>query len=278
MTNDASGDRPAPPRVAARLAEILREEGPAGLWSRAVIRYRRRVLRHAHRRRWPVVRSAYGVRLVANWDDTTFRFCATGAYGTFFSGFLDRQARPFCFVDIGANQGLYSMIAARNPQCRHAFAFEPVPQTADLLQGNIAANGAERKITLLRKGVSDRAGEIPIAIPEGHSGAAAIGRTLEGAHTHVIEVIDGAGLAEALSCEAGRFIVKIDVEGHEAAVIAALLSTPIVAQIQAIFYECDERWIDVAQIQADLEAAGFSTFQKVGAGDHYDILASRETL
>jgi FkbM family methyltransferase len=269
-------DAPAPmPGFLARVARTYSAYGVSGILDKLLTRYRRRVLRTAARRRWPVVRSTYGVRLTANWDDTTFRFCATGAYGVFFSTYLARQRDDFCFLDIGANQGLYGLIAARNPRCRHVFAFEPVPATADLLQSNIALNGAERKITLLRKGISDHAGQIAIAIPEGHSGAAAIGRTLEGAREQVIEVTDGAGLAELVRCEVGRLIVKIDVEGHETTVIAQLLASPLIAQVQTIFYECDERWIDAAQIRRDLEAAGFTRFETVGGGAHYDVLASR---
>src|SRR3546814_19160807 len=71
-----------------------------------------------------VVTSRYGVKLRANWRDRTFQYCRAATYGRDLSGFLAAQDSPFAFVDIGANQGLYSLLAARNPQCARVIAFE----------------------------------------------------------------------------------------------------------------------------------------------------------
>ena len=62
------------------------------------------------------VRSAYGVLMVPNWQDTTFRYCIFGTYGRDLADLLLEQREAFVFVDIGANQGLYSLIAAQNPK------------------------------------------------------------------------------------------------------------------------------------------------------------------
>lgn len=48
-------------------------------------------------------------------------------------------------------------------------------------------------------------------------------------------------------------IVKLDVEGHEAVVIAELLKSAHAKRIEAIFYEVDERWIDRQAVRKLLE-------------------------
>jgi len=58
------------------------------------------------------VKSFYGPLMFENWRDVTFRFCIRGSYGTVFSDYLKNYTKPFCFIDIGANQGLYSLIGA----------------------------------------------------------------------------------------------------------------------------------------------------------------------
>ena len=78
------------------------------------------------------VKSFYGPLMFENWRDVTFRFCIRGSYGTVFSDYLKNYTKPFCFIDIGANQGLYSLIAGNNENCLKVFAFEPVPTTAGI--------------------------------------------------------------------------------------------------------------------------------------------------
>ncbi len=258
-----------------RMIKVFRAEGMEGVSHRVRQRYHRALYKHAKARDWASVPSAYGVRMAANWTDSTFRFCVTGAYGIFLSSFIKHQRTPFCFLDIGSNQGLYAILAAQTPTCRKVYAFEPVPQTADLLARNIALNGVEGACHLVRKAISDQVGRASISLSENHSGAAAIGRELDGGQHMEIETINAQALAQEIDLGAGRILVKVDVEGHEDVVIRQLLKTPFAGQIEAIFYECDETWVDVDGVQRQLEAAGFQHFKKIGQGRHYDILASR---
>jgi hypothetical protein len=61
-----------------------------------------------------VVTSRYGVKLQGNWEDLTFLFCVQGAYGYYLSELLRTAQDAFVFIDIGANQGLYSILASKN--------------------------------------------------------------------------------------------------------------------------------------------------------------------
>ena len=221
------------------------------------------------------VRSAYGVLMVPNWQDTTFRYCIFGTYGSDLSDLLLGQREEFVFVDIGANQGLYSLIAAQNPKCRQITDFEPVPATHARLAANAGLNGGAELTVLHQLAIADSVGEVEISVAEGHTGTATLaGREGQGGGGVVIHTIDAPLVDPLLAGELPMF-VKIDVEGLEAVVIAELAKTKAVARVEAIFYEVDDRWASAREIETLLRAAGFTRFAKYGRGHHYDVLATR---
>lgn len=221
----------------------------------------------------PVVTSRYGVRMRANWRDRTFQYCRYATYGRVLSDYIAAQAQPFTFVDIGANQGLYSLLAARNPHCVSAVAFEPVAATFALLRDNIALNGADAKIRPVHAAVSLQSGMARIATNGAHSGVASL-REAAATGGEEIRILGIAGVDTLLE-GAAPLIVKIDVEGHEETVVEALMASSHRDRIAAIFYEIDTRWTDADAIETRLRAAGFAHFTRHGIGRHYDILASR---
>ena len=221
----------------------------------------------------PVVTSRYGVRMRANWRDRTFQYCRYAIYGRALSDYIAAQDKPFTFVDIGANQGLYSLLAARNPHCATAVAFEPVAATFALLRDNIALNGAAATIRPIHAAVSLHSGMARIATNEAHSGVASL-RGAGAADGEDIRVLGIAGV-DTLIAGTEPLIVKIDVEGHEETVVEALMASAHRDRMAAIFYEVDTRWTDAAAIEARLRASGFTRFTRYGFGRHYDILALR---
>ncbi|MEL7276173.1 MAG: FkbM family methyltransferase [Pseudomonadota bacterium] len=221
------------------------------------------------------VTSRYGVRMMANWDDRTFKLCAVGRYGRVLSDFIESIEEPFEFLDIGANQGLYTLIAGRNPACRAITAFEPVSRTHNFLLANVALNGLVGKVTPVKAAVSDVRGAANITLPCDHSGAASISQCTEGSETEAIALMDHTDLDRLLSAIGPKIVVKIDTEGHEPAVLRALEKSAAFSRIEAIFYEVDEAWIDAGAVRASLQNAGFTSFERAGSGRHYDVLARR---
>lgn len=222
------------------------------------------------------VRSSYGVLMVPNWQDTTFRYCIFGTYGRDLADLLLGYAEDFVFVDIGANQGLYSLIAAQNPRCRRIIAFEPVPATHARLAANVALNGGEARTVLHPLAIADSAGEVTINVAADHTGTASLaGREgSSGSGCVTIRTIDAPLVDPLLAGELPMF-VKIDVEGLEAVVIAELAKTASFSRVAAIFYEVDDRWASAGEIETRLRASGFTRFAKYGRGHHYDVLATR---
>lgn len=262
----------------SRLGTVLRNEGPKGIWDRLVRRNRRYSARMARKMGRSVVPSVYGLRFAANWNDLTFQFYVDASYGFFLFNRLKRREGSFVFLDIGANQGLYTIVAAQNPNCKGAWAFEPVPATRDLLERNIGLNGVGGAAHVVPSAVTSSDGSLTIMVPKGHSGMARLDVQGDGETQYIPLEINGmsrVGL-DALQFGADEdIVVKIDVEGHEETVLRELLASRHAARISEIFYECDETWLDAENLMAMLRAAGFSRIRKIGSGVHYDVLAER---
>jgi FkbM family methyltransferase len=222
------------------------------------------------------VRSRYGVLLKGNWHDRTFQYCLFGTYGGRLARLLRGQERPFIFLDIGANQGLYSLIAAGNPACRQVIALEPAASTHGLLTANIAANPGADKVTAIRAGLSEQRGAAFLSLASGHSGMASLrpGYTAKAAVQEEVELIDIAQLDEILTGDL-PIIVKVDVEGHEEAVMRSLAQSRHIKRISTVFYEVDCNWSDEASLKTILGAAGFGGFTRYGRGAHFDVLATQ---
>lgn len=245
---------------------------------------RARSMRHLHRlgglltggNRPAVRQTAYGVGMESNWNDRTYAYCHYGTYGTYLADLIGALDHSFLFLDIGANQGLFSLIAARNPVCRGIVALEPVPETHARLTRNLALNGAADRTHALNFGLSDRDGTRQIATCSSHSGVATLedhrpaGRL--GASSVAVEMRTVDSLVPYLPRDLPIF-VKIDVEGHEATVIAQLLGSRLADRVIGIFYEHDCQWSDGAAIAQTLTRAGFAIARHYGRGRHFDVLA-----
>ena len=154
-------------------------------------------LRFAQWLKSPIVKSRYGVRLVANYADATFRFYIKASYGFFYWKRISAISEDFIFLDIGANQGLYSICAGLNRNCQRAYAFEPVPNVVHLLRQNLALNGVADKCEVVQKAISDNSGDVEISIHTNHSGEASIAQGKVGGagiSRQIIQTINAAGL------------------------------------------------------------------------------------
>lgn len=134
------------------------------------------------------------------------------------------------FLDVGANGGLYTVIAAKQVGSRgHVYAFEPGERELNLLRHNIAINNLSN-VTIIERGVSDQQGTHQFAISQ--DGAMnSLAKTnhpqqkIEAWET--IETISLDEFVQELNLTKISFI-KIDVEGAEHLVFAGaknILST-----------------------------------------------------
>lgn len=222
------------------------------------------------------VRSEYGILMRANWRDRTFGLCISGSYGAFYSHHLENLNLPFVFLDIGANQGLYSILAAKNENCICVFAFEPVTKTFGFLVDNISQNDLVHRIRPVKAAISSRSGHMTIEVDKNHSGRSSVDRKLEARSTYseTINLLRPSNIDSRLP-ETGEIVAKVDVEGHELVVITELVGCKFFRRVESVFYEVDERWTDPNEIETVLRNGGLRHFVKIGSGTHYDVLASR---
>lgn len=133
---------------------------------------------------------------------------------------------PGSFFDVGANTGLYSLIATAADDRASAIAFEPVPEIVELLRANLALNEGGSRVVVDELAIGDATGSatlhLPPAQPDGTiETSASLEADFKEEIDRVIEVrtstLDDAwrrhGRPEVT-------MVKIDVEGSEARVLS----------------------------------------------------------
>lgn len=224
------------------------------------------------------VLSKYGVLLRKNWLDATFHFCKRGSYDSLLVDFLHRQDSPFTFVDIGANQGLYSILAGQNAHCLQAVAFEPVASTFSLLKTNIAINHVGSIVRPINAAVSLETGSTTIVKKLGHSGAATMRKLPRWfSASETISTIGPDTISTYIPFKT-KLIIKVDVEGHEHAVFQALATSGALNSAKAVFYEVNQSWSQECVLKDLLRQYGFNNFVCTSSKCSYDVLATREPL
>lgn len=139
---------------------------------------------------------------------------------------------------VGANTGLYALLAcAINPTCK-VVCFEPVPGTYEKLVENMVMNGWQERCDLRREAVSNESGLTKLHVPSyNYPGAASLNPDgFRGYKGTVIEV--PVTTADAVCSRLSRVdLVLIDVEGFEDRVLEGMRET-IDRFKPAIILEC----------------------------------------
>jgi FkbM family methyltransferase len=222
------------------------------------------------------VASYYNVKLTPIWDDQTFKYCYRGDYGNLLSDYLNNLNENFVFVDIGANQGLYSIIAGKNKFSQRIYSIEPQKRILKILENNLKANGI-KDYEIIPYALSDKKSKIDLVSFDNHSGKSTLQSQLNQpfVKTEEIETIDSNFIEHIFDLNE-NYILKIDVEGHEEVVIKELLKITNFNKISIIFYEVNVDWIDHKLIMDLLKKSGFVSFTKIGnSNSHFDVLATR---
>jgi len=187
-----------------------------------------------------VVKTLYGHQMLAfRGDAITKKLHRKGCYDIrtveFIRQFLrsvncaqSENATPSAvYVDIGANIGNHALPVAS--LCRHIYLFEPISAVADVLSANLQ-NNSIGNFSLFRMALSDHPAQVPIYIRKGNIGASSINKEL------MILKGDSLEQKELINVDTGDRVIgaqqpdridliKIDVETHEAEVVAGLENT-----------------------------------------------------
>ena len=158
------------------------------------------------------------------------------------------------FWDIGANWGCFSLHLATHPDFKGAVhAFEPFPQTHQDLTSAVRQSGLQKTITCHSLALSDRNGRVGMKLPDKvHSG---LGTVDEGSDDSTIT----CATADSLPISAPS-LIKMDVEGHELAVLRGAAATIASAKPWIILENWREKPANTLSPLQWLEEAGYEIF------------------
>jgi FkbM family methyltransferase len=189
--------------------------------------------------RWQIAtRLLPGAAVAVPFTDRARLLVSSGMYGAtqnIYCGLNDFEDMSFVlhylrendiFLDVGANVGTYTVLASAAARAR-SYAFEPSPAAIQSLHGNVALNHIADRVNIEPYAIGRAAGSVTFATG-GASAMHHIGGDESGSRIEM-RTIDSYHLSPA--------IMKIDVEGYEAEVLAGAIETASRPELVAIITE-----------------------------------------
>lgn len=179
--------------------------------------------------RWQLVSRLAPGAVALPFVDNTFLWCQrgmTGATGNYYCGLHEFEEMAFVghflqpgdlFLDVGANVGSYSILAAASGA--NVIAAEPLPATFRHLEMNVLLNRFQSTVKLMNIGLADQAGELRFTDALDTMNHVLAEGELASSVSVRVDTIDN------LIGSAIPTVIKIDVEGYETAVLAGAAST-----------------------------------------------------
>ena len=128
---------------------------------------------------------------------------------------------PSTFIDIGANIGYYSLLAATHSNAR-VYSFEPSPSIADCLNRSIALNNLGGRVSTIRKAASSGKGTLSFFVNENPHNFG-LGSVVSSVENSTKLVVDCCSVDEELTADLGPSVLcKVDVEGAEFAALQGM--------------------------------------------------------
>ena len=206
------------------LALILRHPLHAGQRGWALGNWLRWQLGTLLLRKKVIVPGVEGVSFIAGRGET-------GLTGNVYLGLLEYEDMAFLlhalraehtFVDVGANVGAYTLLAAGVVGAR-SLAFEPVPTTVIRLRDQIAINHLDSRVEVHNAGVGRVPGELHFTNHQDTINRVVL--TGAGPNTSSVAVTTLDDALAAVFAAGDRYFLKVDVEGFEYEVLAGAART-----------------------------------------------------
>lgn len=173
-----------------------------------------------------------GTRLLTKRKVASRELYWTGLHEFHDMAFVAHCLRPDeLFLDVGANVGAFSVMAAKVCQAR-CIAFEPVTTSCDLLMRNIQLNGIGDRVEVQRCAVGGQIGQVFVSSDLG-------ARNMVTDNRAVGQAVEQIALDSLADDGLKPKIIKIDVEGYETNVIKGAAKTLSTSSLLALLVEAD---------------------------------------
>jgi len=211
------------------------------------------------------VLSNYGVWMLDNQSDKTFRLSILG-YRNKLERYLKSINRPFVFWDIGSNQGVFSLVANKNPYCKNIICFEPNTDLIFYLTSNLVF-GRVKNYQIHNYAISNKVGKIEFFIPNNHTGAATM---CSNAKSNIVFESVNRSYLDKINTKEDDIFLKLDVEGAEHLVLIEIFESIISKNIKYIFIEINQNYNNSKIIRSILSKNNFVEVDRKGSLDSCD--------
>ncbi len=163
------------------------------------------------------------------------------------------------FVDVGANVGVYTILAAGVSNAK-VIAIEPSKETLSILKENIKINSLSNKVEVIEKAIGDKPGNVLFT-----QNLEAVNRIIrkEDSSVSSFEVVKTT--LDILLEQKNANLIKIDVEGYEVNVLKGSKAVLLNPELKAIIIEtnglANKYELNEASIFSLLDDVGFIPFK-----------------
>jgi FkbM family methyltransferase len=209
--------------------------------------------------------TAYGFGITSHGMDH-WEYAATSHYARELSEtFLVLTMLPLLdqFIDVGANVGFYSLLAATQSSTLRVISCEPSASTFQRLTDSVRRNGLTERITLLQTALGRTLGQATLhARTIGTGGESLIAMADERiAKSQRVAIRTLDDIAEEYKLKGRKTLIKIDVEGFEYEVLAGAQEWRKVSVAPMIFFESwDTAPVAPSRLIKELRADGYTLF------------------
>ena len=214
--------------------------------------------------------SNYGVWMINNCLDKTFQLSIMG-YRNNLEKILLSINQPLIFIDIGANQGVFSLVAAKNRSFVEIHAFEPNLKLTSYLESNFIINHVN-SFFLHKVAIGPKSTSINFYVSDNHSGS---GRVSSQKSNMQVVSVNRDYLNKVFIQSNNYYFIKIDVEGSERNVLNELFNSNINSYIKYIFIEINTKFSEEDLLIEILKSNDFYEASRSGNEISYDALYVR---
>ncbi len=130
-------------------------------------------------------------------------------------GALATARKIDCFLDVGANAGVYSIMFALRKWAGRIIAFEPDPGNYARLMANLTLNDLQHRVEAVPLALGDRASDVKLYEGANWNRGESTIAVPEQTPQEISHIVQQARFDELYALSGQTIIIKMDVEGYE---------------------------------------------------------------